>query len=239
MAAKSTSSNGKKNYYNISYGKLSTRVKEVPEHYNEYTEDFLKSSTSKVENIDFRNKYIKKSGDYPYAVFYDEIEGKIVDINKIENEYGVTLGVTMLDSDGEESVIQTKMYSRYSENFLNRLSNLKNIETLNIKLRPYAMPTEFDGTDGNKIKMYSQGISVYVDGDKVEIKYNHENKKLPALQKFKNSQGKMETSRVDRVDFLLNDVLSNFNKNNVGTHNEVINNSEAMDNEEEDDDLPF
>ena len=47
-----------KNYYNFSYGKLSSKQKEIPNGFEEIKETDLKSKMDKVELIDLRNKNI-------------------------------------------------------------------------------------------------------------------------------------------------------------------------------------
>lgn len=65
MAAKNNNGNGRRNFYTISYGKLSTRVKEISEELTPITETDLKSATTNVENLDLRNRYVEKTGDFP------------------------------------------------------------------------------------------------------------------------------------------------------------------------------
>lgn len=193
-------STGKRLYYSIAYGKLSTRLKEAPESYSEIEEADLKAKIQNVENIDLRNKYVLKTGDYPYSVFYDSLTGVLTTQEKVENEHGVFLNLTVLDSDGDTSVIQTKLYSKYAENLLNRLLNAPQGSTFTFS--PYAMPQTME-IEGKNKSFYNQGVSVKVNGEKVEPKYKHDDKELPATQQVK-VQGKTTTSRDARVDFLYN-----------------------------------
>jgi len=209
MAAKNNSGNGRRNFYTISYGKLSTRVKEITEEVTPITEADLKSATTNVENLDLRNKYVEKSGDFPYVVFYDTIEGQIQSVAKSEFDQGVSLHIEVLDSDNELSTVQVRFYSKYAENLLNRLTGLKSTGAT-VALTPYAIPSEFTTDDGKKVKLYNQGVSVKVNGEKVEVGYKNDSDKLPKTQQFKNAQGKTETSRVERIDFLFNEVASKF-----------------------------
>lgn len=213
MAASNNSgSNGRMNYYNISYGMLGTRVKDVPEGFTQIKEEELKSSTKKVENVDLRNKYLEKSGDYPFNIYYDKIEGKINNIEKEEYSAGISLKIDMTDLDGDNSIVQVKFYSKYTENLLNRLLNVSNVNG-NFALTPYAIPTEFEPEPGKKISLYNQGVSLKEEGEKVEVKYKNDDKDLPATERVQNAEGKLQTSRVNRINFLYDAVFSKFNGN--------------------------
>ena len=161
---------GRMNYYNVSYGMLGTRVKDAPEGFTQIMEEDLKSATKKVENIDLRNKYLQKSGDYPFNIYYDKIEGKINSIQKEDYSAGISLKVDITDNDGDNSIVQIKFYSKYTENLLNRLANISDIDG-KFTLTPYAIPTEFEPEPGKKIALYNQGISLKEEGTKVEVKY--------------------------------------------------------------------
>lgn len=211
MAATNSSSTGRKNFYNIAYGKLSTRVKEITDDLTEITEESLKSMTQKVENIDLRNKYQLKGGDYPYTVYYDTIEGTIKNIKKDEYDKGVSLHVEITDTDGDNSVIQVKFYSKYTENLLNRLANVKDTSST-FSLTPYAIPSEFE-IEGVSRKVYNQGVSLKEDGVKTEVAFKNDNEKLPKTVMVENAEGKMQTSRVKRINFLFDEVLKKFANN--------------------------
>lgn len=236
-ASNSNAGSGRRNFYSISYGKLSTRVKELPEGVTEITEEELKSATTKVENVDLRNKYIEKTGDYPYSVFYDKIEGQIQSVNRNEFDQGVSLQIEILDSDNEVSTIQVRFYSKYAENLLNRLAGLKDTSA-SLLFTPYAIPSEFETPDKKIVKLYNQGVSLKVKGEKVEVAYKNDNAKLPKTVQFKNAQGKNETSRVDRIEFLFNEVAGKFKAEAVSA-NEKPSSSKATTNDVDDEDLPF
>jgi hypothetical protein len=212
MAANTGSeSTGRKNYYGVAYGKLSTKVKDIPEGYSEITEADLKSKTQAVEQIDLRKKYINKGkGDYPYQVFYDSITGVILEQEKFENDNGTSLNLTVLDKDGDTSIIQVKFYSKYNENLLNRLLNSDT--TKEFTFFPYAISNTADFGDGNK-SFYTQGVSLKVAGTKIEPKYADKSKDakspLPSTEQVK-VQGKMSTSRDNRLDFLYEEFLKHF-----------------------------
>lgn len=244
MAATNQSGSGKKNYYNVSYGKLSNRTKDIPEGYTEMAEADLKSMTQKVQNIDLRNKYVEKSGEYPYAVFYDMIEGQIVSISKNEFDKGTSLQLEIVDSDGDDSIIQCKFYSKYTENILNRFCNMKNI-TEQMTFTPYAIPSEFE-IEGNTINMYNQGVSLKLKGVKVESKYAKETLgDMPGTERVMNSEGKEQTSRVKRINFLFDEVMSKFNKSEKSVPSKEAPASSATTQApaetatEDEDDLPF
>lgn len=238
MAAKNSNGTGRRNFYSISYGKLSTRVKELPEGVEKIGEEELKASTQKVENIDLRNKYVEKTGDFPYVIFYDTIEGQIQSVNKNEFDQGVSLQLEVLDSDDELSTVQVRFYSKYTENILNRLANLASTSST-ILFTPYAIPSEFETPDKKMVKLYNQGVSLKVNGEKVEVKYKGDDKKLPKTVQLKNAQGKTETSRVDRIDFLFEEVakkFANVEKTEPKAKEKAAPVSEAS---TDDDDLPF
>jgi hypothetical protein len=247
MAAKNNTGNGRRNFYNVAYGKLSTRVKEVTDDLSEIKEDELKGLTQKVENIDLRNKYLVKTGDYPYSVYYDSIEGNIVSIKKDEYDQGISLHIEIEDTDGDSSVIQVKFYSKYTENILNRLANVKNTGSTFL-LTPYAIPSEFDGDGGKKIKVYNQGISLRENGEKVEPKFKHDAVGFPSTERVENAEGKLQTSRVKRINFLFDAASETFaspsNNNTTETAEKSKPAGKATPKAEptddvEDDDLPF
>lgn len=217
MAATTGSTNlGKRNYYNVSYGKISTKQKEVPQDFTEIAEADLKSKVQAVEQVDLRKKYVNKgTGDYPFSVFYDSLTGVIQAQEKHENDNGVNLNLTILDTDGDTSILQVKFYSKYTENLLNRLLNVDT--TKEFTFMPYAIPSEFE-IDGKKIKAYTQGISVKTGQDKVEPKFNKDNKytvdglTLPDTEQIK-VQGKETTSRDKRLDFLYTEFVKHFKPN--------------------------
>jgi hypothetical protein len=204
-------STGRKNYYGVAYGKLSTSVKEIPADYSEITEADLKSKTQAVEQIDLRKKYLDKGkGDYPYKIFYDSITGTILEQEKFENDKGTNLNLTILDTDGDTSVIQVKFYSKYNENLLNRLLNSDT--SSEFTFFPYAIPNTAE-IDGSKKSFYTQGVSLKVAGTKIEPKYLDQVKDakspLPNTEQVK-VQGKATTSRDNRLDFLYGEFVKHF-----------------------------
>lgn len=217
MAANTGSeSTGRKNYYGVAYGKLSTSVKDIPEGYSEITEADLKSKTQAVEQIDLRKKYLNKGkGDYPYKVFYDSITGTIVEQEKFQNDNGTNLNLTILDTDGDTSIIQVKFYSKYNENLLNRLLNTPT--NRQFTFFPYAIPNTADFGEGNK-SFYTQGVSLKADGVKIEPKHLDKSKNtdslLPNTEQVK-VQGKATTSRDNRLDFLYTEFVKHFSPGKV------------------------
>ena len=210
-ATNSTGNSGKKNYYGVSYGKLSGKVKELPEGYEEITEVELKQKTQTIENLDLRKKYVNKAkGDYPYQIFYDSLTGAITAQEKFENDNGVTLNLTVLDSDSDESIVQVKFYSKYTENLLNRLLNVSDFG--DITFYPYSIPAEAE-IQGQLKKFYNSGVSIKVGGQKIEPKHKDKSKDanslLPDTAQVK-VQGKMTTSRDERIDFLYEEFLKIF-----------------------------
>lgn len=217
MAAENSSNTGRKNYYGVSYGKLSTRVKDVPDGYTEITEAELKSKTQEVVQIDLRNKYINKAkGDYPNVVFYDSITGNIIAQEKFENDNGTNLNLTIIDKDGDESIIQLKFYSKYAENLLNRLLNAKDLSKQMVFF-PYAIPNTAE-IEGQTKSFYTSGVSLKIDGTKVEAKYLDKSKDpnslLPNTAQIKVA-GKMTTSRDERIDFLYTEFVKAFQNTNI------------------------
>lgn len=233
MAASNTNiSTGRKNYYSVSYGKLSTKVKEIPEGFTEITEADLKSKTQSVEQIDLRNKYVNKAtGERPYTVFYDSLLGKIVEQEKVENDNGTNLNLTILDDDGDTSIIQIKFYSKYTENILNRLTNTDSSNKFNFF--PYAIPNSAE-FDGSVKSFYTQGVSLKVNGEKILPKYGKESKILPPTEQVK-VQGKMTTSRDARLDFLYEEFSKNFKSVEQPKQEEPKTKTETVDNSA----LPF
>lgn len=231
-------STGKVNYYGVSYGSLSTRVKEFPEGYEEITADELKSKSNKKEDIDLREKYITKSGDYPYSVFYQSIEGVIVGVSKKEPQgMSKMLELEVLDSDGETSYVSMNLYSKYSENLLNRLISLDSWNDKNLTLSPYSISNTFpDKKTGKPVSTYNQGFSVKVEGVKLEVAYKHDDKNLPPTELVQDAQGNDMVSRVKRINFLFEQAMSKFSSTATNTT------SSQKDVDLEDDDesqLPF
>lgn len=211
MAASLSTGTGKKNYYGVSYGKLSTSVKEIPEGYEEITEADLKAKTQEVIQVDLRKKYINKGkGDFPYKVFFDSLTGTIVAQERKENDNGAQLSLTIIDTDGDESLMQVNFYSKYNENLLNRLLNSSTDKQFTFF--PYAIPNEMD-IDGSKKKFYTQGVSLKVDGVKIEPKWLDQAKDpkslLPNTEQVK-VKGKDTTSRDNRLDWLYAEFTKHF-----------------------------
>lgn len=214
MAASTNSTNsGKRNFYNVSYGKISTKQKEIPQDFTEVLETDLKSKIQSVEQIDLRKKYVNKgTGDYPYNVFYDSLTGVIQSQEKHTNDNGTNLNLTVLDDDGDISILQVKFYSKYAENLLNRLLNTDTNQKFSFT--PYAVPSEFE-IDSKKIKAYNQGVTLKADDKKISPKYNKDNNytvgdtTLPKTVQIK-VQGKDTTSRDERLDFLYKEFVSHF-----------------------------
>jgi len=199
MAASNGSSTGRKNYYNVSYGKLSTKSKDAPEGFTEIAEADLKSKTQAVESIDLRRRFINKgTGERPFQVFYDSLTGVIEAFEKHENDNGINLNLTVLDEDGDTSILQVKFYSKYAENLLNRLLNTPTDKTFTFF--PYAIANTAE-INGEKRSFYTQGVSLKADGVKIEGKYKNDDAELPPTEQVK-VQGKATTSRDKRLDFL-------------------------------------
>ena len=213
MAANTSSTNGgRRNYYNVSYGKISTKMKEAPQDFTEIAEADLKAKVQNVEQVDLRKKYVNKgTGDYPYNVFFDSITGVIQSQEKHENDNGTNLNLTILDTDGDTSILQVKFYSKYAENLLNRLLNTDT--TKELTFFSYAIPGEAE-IEGSKRKFYNQGISVKADGNKIEPKFKSDDKDLPPTEQVKVS-GKMTTSRDARLDFLYEKFVNHFQPGSV------------------------
>lgn len=236
-ATNSTGGSGRVNFYNVSYGKLSSRFKEVDESLTEITEKELKNLTQKVENVDLRNKYQEKGGDYPYTVYFDKIEGKINEIKKDVYDKGISLHIDMTDTDGDNSIVQIKFYSKYTENILNRLANVKNVNS-DFALTPYAIPSEFE-VDGRTIKVYNQGVSLKEGGDKTEVAFKNDNSKLPQTERVEDAEGKLQTSRVKRINFLFDEVSKKFSKEGAETKSALEKPKPSEADTVEEDDLPF
>ena len=227
MAATTGSSNsGRRNYYNVSYGKISTKQKEIPQDFTEIAEADLKSKVQVVEQVDLRKKYVNKAtGDYPFTVFYDSLTGVIQAQEKHENDNGTNLNLTILDNDGDTSILQVKFYSKYTENLLNRLLNIDT--TKEFTFMPYAIPNEFE-IKGKKIKAYTQGVSLKSGGEKIEPKFNKDNNytvngvALPPTEQIKVS-GKETTSRDKRLDFLYGAFVAHFKPSNTAPTTKVEN----------------
>lgn len=207
--------NGRKNYYNFSYGKLSSKQKEIPTGFEEIKETDLKSKMDKVEQIDLRNKYVNKgTGERPYTVFNDNITGIVVGFDKVKTDKGTNFVLEIIDSDGDASTLQCKFYGKYTENLLGRLVSVN--PTDSIYFFPYAIPSESKDDQENDFKFYNQGVSIQVDGKKVGQKYNKDNsytvngKILPLTERVQNAEGDMVTSRVKRIDFLYNEFSTVF-----------------------------
>jgi hypothetical protein len=206
-AQQNNTTNGSTNYYNISYGKLNSKVKEIPNNTTEITESELKEKTLAVENVDLRNKYLNKGkGERPYVQFFDSITGSIQSVEKQESDNGTSLAITLRDTDLDSSIVQVKFYSKYSENLLNRLMNCK--LSGDVYFQPYAIPNE-SVIDGRKIKFYTQGVLVKENGIKVEPFYKADSTVMPATQQVKVG-GKASTSRDARLDFLFDKFMEKF-----------------------------
>lgn len=202
---------GRKNYYSVSYGKLSIRLKTPPEGFSEIAEATLKANVQEFVQQDLRKKYVDKgTGDYPYNCFYDSLTGVILNQEKFENDNGTNLNLTILDIDGDTSILQVKFYSKYAENLLNRLLNVDT--TKEFTFFPYAIINSAE-IEGKNKTFYTQGVSLKLDGTKIEPKYKADDKALPATEQVK-VQGKMQTSRDARLDFLYSEFTKHFSPSN-------------------------
>lgn len=237
MAASNNSGgNGRKNYYSVAYGKFSTKIKEPLQGYTEILEADLKAKIQEVEQVDLRNKYLNKgTGDYPIVIYYDSLTGNILSQEKVDNDNGVFLNLTVQDTDGDTSIVQMKFYSKYAENLLNRLLNTD--PTKELTLTPYAVPNSSE-IDGKKVKFYTQGISVKAGGEKVVAKYDAENKELPPTAQVKVA-GKTTTSRDARLDFLYEKFLSVFKPSDAAPKQETAKVDETQAKSITRDELPF
>lgn len=213
MAANSggSDSTGRKNYYNIAYGMLCTNAKTAPDGYEEMPLASIKSKREKKENVDLRKKFYdtKNGKDFPLKVFYTDIDGIIDSLEKEKYSKGTALKVTLHDSDGDESVIQTDFYGKVSENLLNRLVNVQ--PNTEVNFRPYSIPSEYTPEGGEMIKYYNSGVSIKFEGEKIGPAYKPESG-LPDTERIENSQGVMETSRVKRINFLWEKVENKFSE---------------------------
>lgn len=250
MAASNSEStgSGRKNYYNFSYGKLSSKQKEIPTGFEEIKETDLKSKMDKVEAIDLRNKFVNKgTGERPYTVFNDNITGNIISFDKVKTDKGTNFVLEIIDTDGDASTLQCKFYGKYTENLLGRLLLTKPSDS--VYFFPYAIPSDAKDEQGKEFKFYNQGVSIQVGGKKVGQKYSKDNDykvggvELPKTERLQNAEGEMVTSRVKRVDFLYNEFITLFsNLETTPPKTEVHKNSTppvTNFKEEEHSDLPF
>lgn len=207
MAAEQSGGNstGRTIYYPISYGMLSTKEKEPLEGAEEISAEDLKAKTMAVENIDLRNRYVKKDGDYPYQNFYSSISGTILSVEKDKYDKGTSLKVTIQDTDGDQSVLQVAFYGKVSADFLNRLSSLKTLEGV-LAFSPYSIPSKFTTSDGKEIEFYQSGVSIKRNGEKVVRGYKKD-EGLPDSERVQDANGNDVTSRVKQINWLWEKVL--------------------------------
>jgi hypothetical protein len=216
MAANNSSlgSSGSKNFYNVAYGALWGSSKEPESGYAEIDASDLKARTKNGESVDVRSKFIDKgTGLYAYKNSYQNITGKINSLDIDVTDNGKNLVLDLTDADGETSLVQIKLYSKYSENILNRLCTLSSFDK--VYLAPYAIPNEFEIEENGrkkKIKNFNQGFSVKVNNVKIDMKYKHDNVDLPKTERIEDGDGNLSTSRVKRINFLLAEANSRFNK---------------------------
>jgi hypothetical protein len=252
MAANSTQSGGRKNYYGISYGYLSTKTKELSPDFKQITEAELKSNLDKFVAMDLRKVYVNKGGDYPYQVFYQSIDGEVISIEKRKHEKnGMFFDITINDKDNEESIVNCKFYSKYTENFLNRFLNLKEIK--NITIAPYSIINE---SEDKKQKFYNQGVSLrtldFISDKRVKVDGRYDAKWLNdnhPTEKITDADGNEKTSRVKRIDWLFEQAqayLKSFSKDKAAasgsattTNSTQNNNTQKAVSQADDNDLPF
>lgn len=225
MGAKNNSTGGNKNFYGIAFGYLSTKVKDLPIEKEETTTATLKAKMQKFENLDLRNAYVKKDGEFPYQVFYQSITGEILSIDRETVEgIGILLKINILDEDLENSSISVKFYSKYTENFLNRLINLTGN---NVTISPYSIPSEWEGK-----RYYNQGVVIYEGVEKVVPSLKGE--ELLPTEQITKEDGTTGYSRVKRIDDLWDRAgkkINSFKPTPTSTIEDV--------HTEDDDDLPF
>ncbi|MFZ1389467.1 MAG: hypothetical protein WAS34_18945 [Thiolinea sp.] len=245
MAANSTESNGRKNYYGIAYGYLSTRTKQLNPDFKEMTEAELKSNLDKFVAMDLRKAYVNKGGDYPYQVFYQSVDGEILSIEKRKHEKnGMFFDITVNDKDNEESIVNCKFYSKYTENFLNRLLNLKEVK--NITIAPYSI---INDSEDKKQKFYNQGVSLrtldFITDKRVKVDGRYDSKWMNEnhpTEKITDADGKEKTSRVKRIEWLFEQAqayLKSFGKKNEHAKSEAVQQKETPVTPQDESDLPF
>lgn len=202
-------STGRKNYYNISYGMLSTNAKEAPEGYEAISITDIKSRRSKNENVDLRRKFYdtENGKDYPLRIFYTDITGIIESVEKDVYDKGISLKVTLHDKDGDESILQTDFYGKVCADFLNRLLSVNPANEINF--RPYSIPASAE-INGRTIEYYNSGVSMKDAGVKTERFLKGENSGLPRTVQITNAKGEQETSRVEQINFLWEKVAAKF-----------------------------
>lgn len=237
-------STGRKNYYNISYGMLSTNAKDAPDGYEEISLADIKSRRQKNENVDLRRRYYdtKNGKDYPLRVFYTDIDGIIESVEKNNYDKGVSLKVVLHDEDGDESILQTDFYGKVCADFLNRLLNVNPEHQLSF--RPYSIPASAE-INGSTINYYNSGVSIKDNGVKTERNFTGENSGLPKTEQVTNAKGMQETSRVEQINFLwekVEDKFASINKDSGGVSNDTspeTKPNKINENETDNQDLPF
>lgn len=210
MGAKNTTSTGRKNYYTISFGHLSTSLKSLPDGVDEKTNlATLKARMQENDNLFLSKSYIQGEGEYPYKVFYQEIKGQILGIKSVDTDgFGKKIEITLLDEDLETSIIQAKLYSKYAEDFLNRFLGVTTLSDL--VLRPYAVPSEFTLDSGKVINFYNMGVIIYENGEKINKSIKAE--ELPEKDTYMDQNGEEKKMNKSRVEFLLEKANEKFSK---------------------------
>ena len=195
MAANNGSTGPNQNFYNIAYGMFKSKFKNKPEDKEEISLTELKRKTLAVENVDLRKLYVKGEGDYPYAEFFSSISGKILSVEKDVYDQGISLKITILDLDNEQSVLTTSFYGKVASNLMNRLVALESTTDI-VTFNPYAVPDNYEGR-----AFYQSGVVLYQNDKKVLTKFKQTDG-LPSSERVQDAQGKEVTSRVKQNNFL-------------------------------------
>lgn len=202
------SSGSKQNFYSIVYGMLRANAKEAPEGFEKISLSHIKSEREKKKRIDLRQKYYdtENGKEYPLRVFYTDIDGTIKKVEKETFPKGVSLRVTLLDAEGDESVLTTIFYGKVGCDFLNRMLGTEIGKQYNF--RPYSVLSDAE-IEGEKITFWNAGVSIKDNGEKIDRAFKYDTG-LPATERVKNAQGIEETSRVKQADFLWEKVQAKF-----------------------------
>ena len=143
----------------------------------------------------------KNEGKKVFYYAFNDVNGKMTNIELRETDFGEFLNVELTDDDGEVCILSLgDVFGRFSKDFIRRIDGLSLKKE--IAFGTWTM-------ENDKGKTYS-GVRMYQDGDKVE--YEYETKDLPPPKEKK--KGKKVTWDFSKQEEFLYKILEKFMKKN-------------------------
>jgi hypothetical protein len=143
----------------------------------------------------------KKEGKKVFYYVFNDVNGKLTNIELRDTDFGEFLNIELTDDEGEVCALSLgDVFGRYAKDFIRR------IDGLNLKKEIAFGTWSMENDNG---KTYS-GVRMYQDGDKID--YEYQNADLPAPEE--KGRGKKMTWDFSEQEKFLYDILTEFLKKN-------------------------